>query len=116
MLALTILGAVDDLAKLRTATRGLSVRSKLAAQVAIAVAAALAVYQLHRQTPGALDIQVPLGGPSLALGWWFVPLAVVVLVGASNAVNLADGLDGLAGGCLLFATGAMAALHVCQRT
>ncbi len=39
-----------------------------------------------------------------------MPLAVLVLVGALNAVNLADGLDGLAGGCLFTATGAMALL------
>jgi phospho-N-acetylmuramoyl-pentapeptide-transferase len=110
MLALTVLGAVDDLAKLRTSKRGLSARTKLAVQFVIATSAALAVYHLHRHTPGALEIQGPLGGPSFNLGWWFVPLAIVVLVGASNAVNLADGLDGLAGGCLLFATGAMAAL------
>jgi phospho-N-acetylmuramoyl-pentapeptide-transferase len=32
----------------------------------------------------------------LALGWWFVPFSVLVIVGASNAVNLTDGLDGLA--------------------
>ncbi len=110
MLALAALGAVDDLAKLRTAARGLSVRGKLAGQILIATAAALAVWQLHRQTPGALDLRLPLGGPTMALGAWFVPLAVLVLVSASNAVNLADGLDGLAGGCLLCATGAMAAL------
>src|SRR5207237_6995719 len=41
------------------------------------------------------------------LGWLFVPLATLVVVGSSNAVNLADGLDGLAGGCLLSATGAL---------
>ena len=110
VLALAALGAVDDLAKLRTAARGLSARSKLAVQIVIATFAVLAVYQLHRHTPGALELHSPLGGPALLLGWWFVPLAVVVVVGASNAVNLADGLDGLAGGCLLFATGAMAAL------
>ena len=43
-------------------------------------------------------------------GLWFIPLAVVVIVGASNAVNLTDGLDGLAGGCLIAATAAMTGL------
>jgi phospho-N-acetylmuramoyl-pentapeptide-transferase len=42
------------------------------------------------------------------LGLWFIPLAILVIVGSSNAVNLTDGLDGLAGGCLVFAIGAMA--------
>jgi phospho-N-acetylmuramoyl-pentapeptide-transferase len=41
------------------------------------------------------------------LGWGFVPLAVLVVVGSSNAVNLTDGLDGLAGGCLVLAAGAL---------
>ena len=48
----------------------------------------------------------PFNGAA-ALGIWFVPLAILVLVGSSNAVNLTDGLDGLAGGCMLFATAAM---------
>jgi phospho-N-acetylmuramoyl-pentapeptide-transferase len=109
-IALAMVGVVDDLAKLRTSARGLSARSKLVAQFGIALATAIAVYRLHAQTPRALEIAWPAGGGSVMLGWWFVPLAVVVLVGASNAVNLTDGLDGLAGGCLLFATGAMAAL------
>jgi phospho-N-acetylmuramoyl-pentapeptide-transferase len=108
--ALATLGAVDDLAKLRSAARGLSPRAKLAGQSLIALAVALAVYAQHRHTPGALALHLPLVGVSLPLGLWFVPLAVLVLVGASNAVNLADGLDGLAGGCLLLATAAMAAL------
>ncbi|HEY1784271.1 MAG TPA: phospho-N-acetylmuramoyl-pentapeptide-transferase [Pirellulales bacterium] len=108
--ALAALGAVDDLAKLRSSARGLSPHAKLAGQSAIALAVALAVYAQHRHTPGALELHLPLVGVSLPLGLGFVPLAVLVLVGSSNAVNLADGLDGLAGGCLLLATGAMAAL------
>jgi phospho-N-acetylmuramoyl-pentapeptide-transferase len=108
--ALTGLGAIDDLAKLRSSKRGLSARVKLAGQTAIALVVALAVYALHRQTPDALQLHVPLTDIHFSLGVWFVPLAVLVLVGSSNAVNLADGLDGLAGGCLLLTTGAMAAL------
>ena len=53
VLALAALGAVDDLAKLRSATRGLSPRAKLTGQTAIAVAIASAVYLVHRHTPGA---------------------------------------------------------------
>ncbi|HTU27545.1 MAG TPA: phospho-N-acetylmuramoyl-pentapeptide-transferase [Pirellulales bacterium] len=109
-LSLAALGAIDDLAKLRTAARGLSPRAKLAGQTAIALFVALVVYFEHRHTPGALELRLPLLGISLPLGLAFVPLAVLVLVGSSNAVNLADGLDGLAGGCLLLTTAAMAAL------
>jgi phospho-N-acetylmuramoyl-pentapeptide-transferase len=108
--ALASIGYVDDLAKLRTAARGLSARKKLSAQTVVAVVAAVAIYHLHQRTPGALELHFPLAAGSIDLSWWFIPLAVVVLVGASNAVNLTDGLDGLAGGCLLFATGSMTAL------
>ena len=44
------------------------------------------------------------------LGIWFVPFVIVVLVGSSNALNLTDGLDGLAVGCLAFAAGAFSIL------
>jgi len=54
--------------------------------------------QLHDQT---------LASDGLQLGWLFIPLATFVIVGSSNAVNLADGLDGLAGGCLVCAGSAM---------
>ena len=53
---------------------------------------------------------MPLAGAAWPLGAWFIPLAVLVIVGSSNAVNLTDGLDGLAGGCLIFATAAMRVL------
>ncbi len=105
-LGLSVLGALDDLAKIRSRGPGLSVRTKLAGQTLVAAVAALVVYQ-HQASAG-FALHLPVLGTSLPLGLGFVPLAVLVIVGASNAVNLADGLDGLAGGCLIFATGAMA--------
>ena len=104
---LTLLGAVDDLVKLRSAARGLSARSKLAGQVLIATAAAVPLYLDHAAMADGLVLPPPFAAAGLSLGPWFVPLAVLVIVGSSNAVNLTDGLDGLAGGCLLFAIAAM---------
>src|SRR5690606_19201603 len=104
VLALAGLGAVDDLTKLRSRRRGLSARRKLAWQLLIAGVVAVLVYRLHAETSGGLVLRVPLSGHVLDLGWSFIPLAMLVLVGSSNAVNLTDGLDGLAGGCLLLAT------------
>jgi phospho-N-acetylmuramoyl-pentapeptide-transferase len=101
------IGAVDDLVKLRRAANGISARSKMAAQVAVATVAAVLLYQHHAELPDGLQLRLPLVGTGLGLGLWFIPLAVIVIVGASNAVNLADGLDGLAGGCLIFAIAAM---------
>jgi phospho-N-acetylmuramoyl-pentapeptide-transferase len=106
-IGLTIVGAIDDLAKLRGPGKGLSARAKLLGQIAVSIVAAWLVYQQHRLSPGTLDLTLPWLG-SISLGVWFVPLAVLVIVGSSNAVNLTDGLDGLAGGCLAFSTGALA--------
>jgi len=106
-LALAVLGACDDLVKLTTTARGLSARAKLISQSAIALAAALLVFRLHQHLDGGLELALPACG-HVQLGWLFIPLATVVIVGSSNAVNLADGLDGLAGGCLICAAAAVA--------
>ncbi len=105
---LAVVGAVDDLIKLRSSTNGLSGRTKLLGQIITATVAAAIVYGQHVVKPGLFDLRIPLTEVSFSLGLGFMPLAVLVIVGASNAVNLTDGLDGLAGGCLLFATAGMA--------
>jgi phospho-N-acetylmuramoyl-pentapeptide-transferase len=104
---LTLLGAMDDLVKLRSEKRGISAASKLSGQVLIATVAALCLYADHASLSDGLVLPPPLNVCPFSLGIWFVPLAVVVMVGSSNAVNLTDGLDGLAGGCLLFAAAGM---------
>ncbi len=110
---LATIGAVDDLVKLRGTRNGISARAKLLGQVAIATVAMVILYNHHAALPDALQWRLPLVGASVSLGWWFVPLGVLVIVGSSNAVNLTDGLDGLAGGCLIFATAAMAVVTYC---
>ena len=108
IVGLTALGIFDDLAKLRGPKSGISTRAKLIGQIAVAAAAALLLYCHLATVPGGLDLQLPLMRTGVPLGIWFLPLAVLVIVGSSNAVNLTDGLDGLAGGCLVLSTGAMA--------
>jgi phospho-N-acetylmuramoyl-pentapeptide-transferase len=107
---LAAVGAVDDLVKLFGTKNGISARSKLLGQVIVTLAAAVILYGQLADVHGGLLFRVPLTNLSFDLGLWFIPWAVVVMVGASNAVNLTDGLDGLAGGCLIFATAAMALL------
>ena len=107
LIGMTAVGAVDDLSKLRGG-RGISAWAKLLGQCLTAAAVAWLVYQHHRGVPDGLMFKLPLSGVTFSLGWMFIPLAVLVIVGASNAVNLSDGLDGLAGGCILCAGGAMA--------
>lgn len=106
---LAAVGAADDLVKLRRRANGISARAKLAGQILVCSAAATLLYRHYAGLPGGLMFQVPLIGAEFSLGAWFIPWAVVVMVGTSNAVNLTDGLDGLAGGSLVFATAAMTA-------
>lgn len=96
-LAFGLIGFVDDYKKvILKNSKGLSGRQKLIAQTLFAVVAATAIYYL-RETPPVLKIPF-LKDFSLYLGLFFIPFAVFVIVGASNAVNLTDGLDGLAVG------------------
>jgi phospho-N-acetylmuramoyl-pentapeptide-transferase len=110
VVGLTLLGMVDDLVKLRTAANGISPRRKLLLQFVIAGVAAVLLYRQQAAVPDGLLLPIPLVGVSFFLGLWFMPLTMLVIVGTSNAVNLTDGLDGLAGGCLIAATVAMTAL------
>ena len=108
--SLAALGAVDDLAKIRGTGNGLSARSKLLVQLAIAAIAAVVLHSIHAQRPDGLVLAAPGLAWQIPLGAWFIPLAIAVIVGSANAVNLTDGLDGLAGGCLLLAGGALGAV------
>jgi phospho-N-acetylmuramoyl-pentapeptide-transferase len=90
-----LIGFVDDYRKLRRRnSAGLTGRQKLVAQFAIAILAALFLSGL----PGFdSTVTVPFFKDVRPdLGWFYIPFAALVVVGASNAVNLTDGLDGLA--------------------
>lgn len=89
------IGFIDDYSKLRRGNaRGLTGREKLAAQFVVAGAAAMV---LCVQSDFSTAVYVPLFKDfSINLGWWYAPFAALVVVGSSNAVNLTDGLDGLA--------------------
>ena len=90
-------GFVDDYLKVaQRSHRGLPARLKLLIQFAIAL---LATVWIVRLMPGAVATALALPflkNVLLQLGWFFVPFAMLVIVGASNSVNLTDGLDGLA--------------------
>ncbi len=107
---LAAVGTIDDLTKLHRSRNGLSARRKMLGQLAVATVAAVLLYQHHSGLADGLTLQLPLAGIKIDLGLWFIPWAVLVMVGTSNAVNLTDGLDGLAGGCLMFAVAAMTAM------
>jgi phospho-N-acetylmuramoyl-pentapeptide-transferase len=90
-------GFLDDYRKLANRShRGVPGRVRLLAEIAIATIAAVAVVFVTR-APLATAFAVPFFKTVLVqLGWFIVPVAVFVVAGASNAVNLTDGLDGLA--------------------
>jgi phospho-N-acetylmuramoyl-pentapeptide-transferase len=92
-----LIGFGDDYLKLtKRNTKGLPGKGKLAGQIAISLVAGVLVSYLSSEahdTALALPFSKDL---VIDLGWFFVPVAVFVMVGASNAVNLTDGLDGLA--------------------
>lgn len=104
------LGAMDDWVKLRTDRNGLSARHKFVSQLLLSLIVALVMYFEHRAKPFGTDLVSPIGGYALPLGVGFVAWAVLLLTGTSNAVNLTDGLDGLATGCTVFAGTAFTAL------
>ncbi len=107
---LALVGAIDDLRKLRSRAKGISARAKLFGQMAVAWLAAALLYLHQANVPGGLDFYVPAVGSVGSLGVLFIPLTVLLIVGFSNAVNLTDGLDGLAGGCVIFAVAAVAVM------
>ncbi len=98
------IGFMDDYIKrVRKSSRGLSARAKFGMQflVALAVAVVLHVYSgfdSRLMVPFFKNLQPDLGP-------WYVLFAVFIIVGASNAVNLTDGLDGLAIGPIIVSFG-----------
>lgn len=104
------LGGLDDWVKLNTSRRGLSVRQKLVAQLVLAGVAAAWLYAEQQRHAHGTDLVWPIGNYAVPLGAGFLVWSVLVLVGSSNGVNLTDGLDGLASGCMLFAGGAFVGL------
>jgi phospho-N-acetylmuramoyl-pentapeptide-transferase len=101
-----LIGYWDDVTKLRT-RKGLKARTKLTLQLAWAFLVLQLVFWQPLSGGWAPDLAIPfLKGWYLNLGWAWVPFAMLVIVGASNAVNLTDGLDGLAIGPVIMAGGA----------
>ena len=103
------IGVWDDAKKVRT-KKGLPARTKFSLQLLLALAVLQIVFwqSAANWTP---VLAIPfLKGWVVNLGWLWVPFAMLVIIGASNAVNLTDGLDGLAIGPVIMAGGAFGVL------
>ena len=95
MLAFAVLGAIDDIAGVRGMRRGegFSARQKIVWEIGITLAIALVLHF-------GLDLRsvaVPGIAAKIDIGVYYVPIAMFVILSFSNAANLTDGLDGLAG-------------------
>jgi phospho-N-acetylmuramoyl-pentapeptide-transferase len=127
MLSFGLIGFFDDYAKMRRKqNQGLTVKQKFSLQVLAAMLVGFFLLTLHSQRAYSTNINVPffksfkpdLLIDALVHNWFTYPLAflgfyafmVLVIVGASDAVNLTDGLDGLAIGLMIIASGAMTIL------
>jgi phospho-N-acetylmuramoyl-pentapeptide-transferase len=108
MFGFGMVGWVDDYRKLVLKnSKGLPARWKYFWQSAIAIAA-VTYLCLNTSAPANMQLTVPfLKSYAIELGWFFPVLAYFVIVGASNAVNLTDGLDGLAIMPIVMVTGAL---------
>lgn len=95
-------GFADDYIKVvKKQNLGLSTKAKFIGQCAVAGAA---LYMLIQQPAYSTELSVPFFKDFHPdLGWAYLPFAMIVMVGASNAVNLTDGLDGLAIGPMIVA-------------
>ena len=102
-LAFGMIGFADDLLKLRKReNRGLSARVKLALTVLVGSIAGYAIVSIPAQHSATLAFPF-FKDAVFDLGIWYVPFVVLILAGSSHAVNLTDGLDGLAIGATLVA-------------
>jgi phospho-N-acetylmuramoyl-pentapeptide-transferase len=103
------IGFIDDLTKLRhRRSLGLSGRWKMLLLLGISAAVCVAA---HHQGLSH-SIWVPVGNHTLSLGRGWYVLVALIIVGAANAVNLTDGLDGLAAGTSIIALFTMTAMGI----
>jgi phospho-N-acetylmuramoyl-pentapeptide-transferase len=108
-----VLGAVDDWEGLkgkRGKGEGISEMAKLSAQIVIASVIALVLFFLL-DTHSVVIPTVPF---KIDLGYWYLPIAVFIILSTSNGCNLADGLDGLAGNVMAVAFGAYGTISFLQ--
>ncbi|MEJ6950938.1 phospho-N-acetylmuramoyl-pentapeptide-transferase [Natronospora cellulosivora (SeqCode)] len=105
-LGMGIVGFLDDIIKIRSnRSLGLKARQKLIGQILVSFI--LAIYLVFFSDIGTAMI-IPVIGIEYDLGYWMIPFIVFFVVGFANAVNLTDGLDGLASGVTTIVCTAMA--------
>jgi phospho-N-acetylmuramoyl-pentapeptide-transferase len=112
MVAAGFLGLADDYVNIRWSgggIKGIRTSVKLFAQIVIAAAGAWWFYSKL-----GFDILHVPGFGDFSLGLWYIPLFMLVIISATNAVNITDGLDGLAGGLLAIVFSAYTVIALTQ--
>ena len=109
ILSFGLIGWIDDYSKLvRNNAKGLSARNKFLLQSLAGMSVAAFLYWTAT-TPAETELLLPFfKNVAVPLGWGYLLLAYLVIVGSSNAVNLTDGLDGLAIMPVVMVSGALA--------
>jgi phospho-N-acetylmuramoyl-pentapeptide-transferase len=112
LVAAGAVGFLDDLINIRGSGKGIAgLRSPIKFGLILLIALIGGLYFFFRL--GYSSIHVPAVG-GFEISWLYIPLFVLVVVATANAVNIADGLDGLAGGLLAAAFGAYAIVAFAQ--
>ena len=92
MLAYGVIGYIDDYNKIaKKQNEGLTPKQKLALQILFGLA--LAVYMMRKE---GTSVFIPFAKVNVDFGWFYIPFIIFIEVAMANAVNLTDGLDGLA--------------------
>ena len=108
-----MVGLIDDIINIKGKNSGVAgLRSSLKFTMIIAISSLLGWWFFDR-IDGASLLQVPFVGV-WDIGWWIVPLFAFAVTATSNAVNISDGLDGLAGGLLINSYGAFGIIALLQ--
>lgn len=106
-----ILGFIDDYIKVvRKHNQGLLARYKLLGQILIVIVTVFVASEL--MTDFSPTVWIPLVDVTIDAGSFYLLFMLIVMVGASNAVNLTDGLDGLASGCMAIAASCYAVISL----
>ena len=95
MVIFSILGMIDDWEGIRGLRRGIGMRARVKFPIQVILALIVAIGLVY-----FLDVPqlyIPGAKKAVDLGVWYIPIAVFLIVGTSNAMNFTDGLDGLAG-------------------
>ena len=94
-----LVGFLDDFIKIKMKrSLGLKAYQKIILQFALALY--IAYYQ-YSASPSATQLVIPFTNHIINLGIWYIPFMMIFIIGTVNAVNLTDGLDGLASGVTL---------------